>query len=177
MMLGNFFEKAITTTISLGMMIFSSYQGNTPSFSDIETFFYGNEITIQTNLQNAFNDDFRHILQSGQEVVINYTLTLENDYTSEIIYFTHKTNYDPLLDIWSLECEEKKVKTIKFDTWSEFVNANSEFLYKGDFYLTSPVEVELKAWLPTITLGQNNKSFDLMIFWNFHKPVSRTIIR
>ncbi len=176
-MFGGLFEKAITATISLGMMLFSSYQGNTPSFTQSQAFLRGNQITVQATLENAFNEDFRQILQSGQEVPINFTLTLRSQISTEIICFQHKASYDPLMEIWTLTCEENDNRTFNIDSWNEFKNANSNFRYHGAHDLESPIEVELIASLPTMNMGQNNRSFDLMIFWNFHKPTCTELIR
>jgi hypothetical protein len=174
-MFGGIFDKAITATISLGMMLFSSYQGDTPSFSQSRAFRQGNEITVQATLKNAFNDDFRQILQSGQRVDIIFTLSLSDQHRSEIINFSHIAHYDPLLELWTLTCEERD-KTFKIESWGEFKNAASDFYYQGIHYLSSPLEIVLYASLPTIVMGRNQKSFDLMIFWNYRTPECRKSI-
>ena len=70
-MLSGFLEKAITATISLGMMVFSSYQGNTPSFIEHGATHRGNRITVQATLDNAFNDeDIIYILENFNGIVI-----------------------------------------------------------------------------------------------------------
>jgi hypothetical protein len=176
-MLGGIFEQAVTATISLGMMLFSSYQGNTPSFDDLRTFQRGNELSIQARLENAFNEDFRQILQSGQEVAIEFTLTLSSGFHTEILSFVHTAGYDPLMETWTLVCEEQNNRSFKIESWQEFKNANSNFSYKGIHYLSAPIEVNLIAALPKMNMGQNNKTFDLMIFWNFHKPDCHGVIR
>lgn len=169
-MFGGLFEKAVTATISLGMMLFSSYQGNTPCFEDLNAHQRGNQITVQSRLEQAFNEDFRQILQSGQEVPITFTLCLNSKERTEILTFEHRVSYDPLLETWNLTCEEQDNKSYKIESWQEFKNANSEFNYKGYHYMDLPIRVELIASLPTMVMGQNNRSFDLMIFWNYHKP-------
>jgi len=176
-MFGGIFEKAITTTISLGMMLFSSYQGDTPSFAQPRAFSRSKHITVQATLENAFNEDFRQILQSGQSVAIDYTLTLRCRLTTEIISFQHIAVYDPLMGTWELTCEEQNNRTFTIDSWNEFSNANSDFHYQTPHDMETPIEVNLVASLPKITMGQNNKSFDLMIFWNFHKPDCNVIIQ
>ena len=169
-MFSGFLEKAVTATISLGMMMFSSYQGNTPSFIEFGSTHRGNRITVQATLNNAFNDDFRQILQSGQEICINFHLELRSEMTTEILEFEHIVLFDPLMETWTLTCEEKD-KEYTIESWPEFVNAASEFNYAAEHYLESPLEITLEASLPVIHLGQNNKEFNLMIFWNFRKPV------
>ena len=176
-MFGGFFEKAITATISLGMMAFSSYQGNTPLFAQSRAFSRGNHLTVQATLDNAFNEDFRQIMQSGQSIPIDFTLTLRGDNRTEIFSFQHIALYDPLLGNWTLTCEEQNNRTYVIDSWYEFKNANSDFLYQSAHELDLPIEVDLEASLPIITMGQNNKCFDLMIFWNFHKPTCNKIIQ
>ncbi|MDP8221307.1 MAG: hypothetical protein P9X26_08170 [Candidatus Stygibacter frigidus] len=176
-MFGGFFEKAVTATISLGMMVFSSYQGNTPSFTQSRVYSHGNQITVQATLDNAFNDDFRQIMQSGQSVPIDFTLTLRGENSTEIISFQHIAKYDPLLENWTLTCEEQNNRTYVIDSWSEFKNANSDFNYESTHELEFPIDVNLIASLPIVTMGQNDRSFDLMIFWNFHKPnCNRTLL-
>ncbi|MDP8211241.1 MAG: hypothetical protein RAO94_06930 [Candidatus Stygibacter australis] len=175
-MLGGIFEKAITATISLGMMLFSSYQGNTPSFAQSRAFSRGNQITVQATLESAFNEDFRQIMQSGQRIPIDFTLTLRSEVSTEIISFQHIAIFDPLLGNWTLICEEQNNRTYVIDSWSEFKNANSDFHYQSPHELELPIEVNLVASLPIVTMGQNNESFDLMIFWNFHKPNCNEII-
>ncbi|MCF7913253.1 MAG: hypothetical protein K9M99_12050 [Candidatus Cloacimonetes bacterium] len=175
-MFGGIFEKAITATISLGMMLFSSYQGNTPSFAQSRAFSRSNQITVQATLENAFNEDFRQILQSGHSVAIDFTLTLRSQQSTEIISFQHIAIYDPLLCTWELTCEEKNNRTFTIDSWNEFANANSDFHFQKTHDMETPIEVNLVASLPTVTMGQNNKSFDLMIFWNYHKPYCNVII-
>lgn len=169
-MLGGIFDKAILATISLGMMLFSSYQGNTPSFENVGADTQGSRLTVQSHLSSAFNEDFKQIMQSGQEIAIQFTLTLEDNYSTEILSFEHRSTYDPLSGIWTLICEESSSAPMYIETWSEFKNANSLFNYKGIHDLALPVKVDLIASLPKIILGNNGKSFDLMIFWNYHKP-------
>jgi len=176
-MFGGIFEKAITATISLGMMLFSSYQGNTPSFAQARAFSRGNQITVQATLDNAFNEDFRQIMQSGQSVPIDFTLTLRGDNSTEIISFQHIAIYDPLLENWTLTCEEQNNRTYVIDSWNEFKNANSDFHYQSAHELELPIEVNLVASLPIVIMGQNNRAFDLMIFWNFHKPYCNKVIQ
>ena len=175
-MFSSFLENAVTATISLGMMIFSSYQGNTPSFVECGATHRGNRITIQATLENAFNDDFRQILQSGEEIVIAFHLELRSEMITEILDFKHRVIFDPLMETWSLTCEEKN-RTYTIESWSEFTNATSDFNYSGDHYLETPIEVFLEASLPKINLGQNNREFNLLLLWNYHKPAYHHIIR
>lgn len=168
-MLGQLFNKAVTATISLGMMLFSSYQGNTPYFHNYDATKRGNYIRVQSSLENAFNEDFRQILQSGQRISITFELEIKNETLTEIQYFEHIIEFDPLLETWTLNCEEQD-KVFSIDYWEEFVATASSFNYAGNNYLDSPITVTLKASLPKIHLGSENKEFDLMIFWNFHNP-------
>ncbi|MCF7918620.1 MAG: hypothetical protein K9N06_01750 [Candidatus Cloacimonetes bacterium] len=175
-MLSGFFEKAVTATISLGMMVFSSYQGNTPLFIDSGATHRGNRITVQATLDNAFNDDFRQILQAGQEVAICFHLELRSATTTEIIDFDHIAKFDPLLETWTLTCEERD-REYTIESWNEFTRAASDFNYVGNHYLEPPIEVHLEASLPKINLGQNNREFNLMLFWNYHKPSCQANLR
>lgn len=168
-MFGQLLDKAVTATISLGMMLFSSYQGNTPSFHNYNASKRGNYIRVQSTLENAFNDDFRRILQSGQEISINFELEIKSETTTEILYFEHIVEFDPLLENWTLNCEEQG-KVYSIDYWEEFVAAAASFNYAGNNFQEAPLTVTLEASLPKINLGQDNKQFDLMIFWNFHNP-------
>lgn len=151
------------------MMLFSSYQGNTPIFRDHGAIKRGNYITVQATLDNAFNDDFKSILQSGQDISILFEVELSNSSTTEILYFEHIVTFDPLLENWSLNCEEQNRK-YSTDDWNEFIATASYFNYAGNNYMDLPMTVKMEASLPKIHLGQDNKEFDLMIFWNYHNP-------
>ena len=95
-MLG-FAGKLLSGIMSMTMMLFSSYEGNNASFSDIYIGHDNEIIRIQTSLISAFENDFEQIFRSGSPIVINYQLNVAKD--GEFIESSLMSGSDPVLFI------------------------------------------------------------------------------
>ncbi len=167
--------KVVSGIIALSIMLFSSYEGNQPYFSQLAVFFVGNRIFVKTELIDAFNNDFEDIFRSGKQIDVSFKITLKND--SETISeeeFKHTVTYNPLSDIFTLLLEESG-ETIMIDSYRQLLKKISKIEYDLKINSSKNIIVEIESYLSKTKFSSFGKKYDLMILWKLKKPKAKVI--
>lgn len=165
--------KVVSGVISLSMMLFSSYEGNQPYFSQMAVSLVENRIFIKTELVNAFDNDFEDIFRSGKQIDIFFNITLKTD--SNIISeddFKHTVIYDPLSDSFTLIIEELD-EIIIIDSYRQLLKNIAKIEYTCNIDSAENVIIEIESYLSKIKFDSFGKKYDLMILWNLKKPKAK----
>jgi hypothetical protein len=163
--------KVVSGFLNVTMMLFSSYQGNNPSFSEIFLHNDLNNINIRTELVSAFDNDFQTIFKSGKPIIIYFSLTTQKDKEpAENHTFAHVVVFHPLKAYYQINLGPDNNQVIT-ESYEELLTLIShlEFIYSysgepGVYHFT------LTASLDKIRLDTMDRDFDMMMLWNFKQP-------
>ena len=176
-MLENIFSKVILGMISFSMLLLSSYKGNDATFSEINLNRLNSGIFIETELIDAFENDFEQIFKSGKKIDIIFDVKIivpHQDIYHRI--FLHSVTFHPMRQYYSVYLEEKK-QELKIDDFSELKNIVSKFGFPYFGKLNSEMEIDISAFLPELKMDSSKKKFDLMLLWNFKIPKIKTKVK
>lgn len=164
-------DKVISGLISLSVMLFSSYEGNTARFADLETTFLQNRIIFKTALIDAFENDFEELFRSGQTIRVIFTVEIrENGELTSISDYEHSVLFDPLQQIYIVSLEDKKESLI-IEDYLDLKNRISEFEYSQHYPPSGTFQIQISANLPPLILETSgNREFDTMMLWRFKTP-------
>ena len=84
-MIGSLLYKTYLNIVSLSVLLFSNYVGNSVSFSPLSMQNVGDNIVCSAHLLNAFENDFEEIFKSGKEIRVWVVFKALNN--SKIIHF------------------------------------------------------------------------------------------
>ncbi|OQX70824.1 MAG: hypothetical protein B6D62_03440, partial [Candidatus Cloacimonas sp. 4484_275] len=165
-MFENLLSKVVSGIVSFSMLLLSSYRGNDADFSEITAKKLSSGILIQTNLQNAFENDFEQVFKCGQEINVFFELKIRSKNDKEFSQiFRHSVKFFPMRQYYSVFLEEAK-KHWETDNFEEMKKIISRFEFEFYQNLSSETEIEISAFLPKISLDSSEKKFDLMMLWN-----------
>jgi len=171
-------DKVITGVISLSMMLLSSYEGNNAHFTEMNTIFMDNSTIFQTELTQAFENDFDDIIKSGSEINIFFTLALKNG--NNIFHenqFKHSVNFHPMEQVYYVTFEEKD-ELLLYTSYEKVIEDLSKFEYIYKDKIPDQFRLSLTAHLEKITLSNSSKEYDLMMLWNFKRPkIKKKIVK
>ncbi len=163
--------KILTGLLSFSTMLFSTFQGNTASFSTVSISSNMEAIVINTHLVNAFDNEFEHIFNSGKEIVICLELLVRRDRNRVERFVVYNTaSYDPVTKYYLIEqgSPEKRLITANYQ---EMLRMLSEVELLFDYELRAGTyQFELKAHLEPVVLETFEKEFDMMVLWNYKIP-------
>ncbi len=165
--------KVVSGVISLSMMLFSSYEGNQPYFSQMAVSMAGNRIFIKTELVDAFDNDFEDIFRSGKQIDVSFNITLKND--SDVISeddFKHTVIYDPLTDLFTLIIEELD-ETLIIDSYRQLLKKIAKIEYTHNIDSSENVIIKIESYLSKIKFDSFGKKYDLMILWKLKRPKAK----
>lgn len=175
-MFGALSQKIITGFVSLSMVLFSSYEGNEPRFSEMNVSLIENNIFLQTRLENAFENDFERIFQLGKAIDIRFKIEVASE--EDLLFsetFFHTVNYDPLEGAYFLELQERK-ETIVTSSWQKLIKEISKIEFLHRLEKKKALKISIEASLPTIQFN-DEKVHDLMILWKFKTPKQLIILQ
>jgi len=170
-MIGSLLYKTYLNIVSLSVLLFSNYVGNSVSFSPLSMQNVGDNIVCSAHLLNAFENDFEEIFKSGKEIRVWFEFKALNN--SKIIHFEkfyHAFKWDVKSRVYYVELQEQSFTTTA-KTTEELVYLLS--VVEFPFYRAKHrgnISIELTAYLPKIYMDEINKEFDLMLLWNLKKP-------
>ncbi len=165
---GNYILKGV---ITFGLLILSSYEGNDARFSSLQVTPLDGAISIELNLDSAFDNDFEEIFKTGKSIDIWFhTSVSSKGVVLEEEDFSHKVTYNPLLDSYllikgsaneSIVCEDYQclVEELSLVKW-HFRRLRSVSDYDLDIY----------AYLEKIYFEDMDKEFNLMLLWKNKSP-------
>ncbi len=170
-------KELIGSIISISMLMFGSYQGNTPVFSEL-IFAPGNtEMVISTKLEKAFENDFETVFKSGRKISVYFDVQIAN--ANEETFndqFRHCVKFNPIEQSYALDLEEQ-AKSIVLSNYQEVLDEMCKIAYPlTDAVPTGNLNVTLEAHLKSINLESLGKKFDLMTLWRFHVPKTEVSI-
>jgi len=164
-------SKLFTGLVSMTMLLFSSYEGNNPSFSDVFVDYDQRNIRIKTTLVDAFENDFEQIFRSGSPVIITYTLNVwQGKSLISTETYSNTVVYDPMNRFFQADVKSSNIY-VDLLSYEELKQAVSEVdIVYEHFGISGKYLFELSAYMNIIELASLDREFDLMLLWNFKKP-------
>ena len=166
-------DKILTGIVSFGMMVLTTTEGNNANFAEITSTFYGNRIVFQTELEEAFVNDFEEIFRCGKEIKIFFNIKIkagkETIHTNE---FRHIVTFDPLDQNFNVNLEENELETTT-NSYEELIETISQIEYEFEFTNElnyEQLDVTISSFLESIYLDALGKDYDMMMLWKFKKP-------
>ncbi len=170
-MFGILADKLVLGFVSLGMLLFSSFEGNNASFSKPYLIIEQNHYEFSTYLENAFVNDFNDIIHSGETIYIDFELSLiEDTINKKKIKFYHSVKYNAMEKSYELYLDETK-ESLVFYQYESLINQLSRVEYNFDEYDLNLKKISLSASIRNLELPSLKKNYDMMMLWNFKKPV------
>jgi len=169
-------SKVISGVVSLGMLLFSSYEGNIAEFGELNISYGKNRVIFKTELRNAFENDFEEVFKSGHTFEINFEIKLKSG--SRILHegtFIHSVKYDPMEQYYHvyLQDSERNILIADFNRLKEVIS-EIEYEYNGD--IPTRMKIYFTAYLNKMRLSNDYKEYDMMMLWKFKKPKIKTTI-
>jgi len=175
-MFGNIANRFVSTIASAAALVFSSYQGNEAAFSDIMLQRNNELLTVQCELQSAFDHDFEEFFRSGETINVWFMLQMRS-HGGVILeeFYYHSVKYDPLTMYFELYLHDQQFN-ITTQSYNELVETISHFDHTVSTLdmntgMNDLVEVSITAYLTKIQMPTMSKPFDMMLLWNFKRPV------
>jgi hypothetical protein len=164
-------NKLLVGVISFGMLLFSSFEGNNASFSKPNLIIEQNHYEVSTNLQNAFINDFYDIIHSGETIYIDFELNLIQDFGHEKKNkFYHSVKYNAMEKSYELYLDEKSESYI-FYQYESLITHLSKIELAFENYDLDLKKIHLTASIRNLELPSLKKKYDMMMLWNFKKPI------
>ena len=174
------FRKLISGIVTFATMIFSSFQGNDVSFSNLIVSYKSEKLFMETGLIDAFENDFENIFKSGKEIKIWFDLEVKKS-KKQILntQFYHSVKYDPLTTVFEIYFSETR-QSIFLDSYDRVKMHLSKIKYStriGDVKKNENINISIMARLQKIRLPQIEKKIDLMMLWHNKKPSKKQIYK
>ena len=173
-MFGNLGNRIVSSIASLTALVFSSYHGNEAHFSDLDLHLREERLTIECRLQEAFDHDFEEFFRSGKPINVWFVMQVRSG--NELVreeFFYHRVEYDPLTMYYEVYIHEDQ-NNIVATSYAELLRTVEDFEYSINLLeldTANSLEVTLTAYLADIKLDTMAQPFDLMLLWNFKRPV------
>ena len=164
-------SKLVTGFINLTMLMFSSYQGNNVSFSDVFVYSDHQAIILRTELISAFDNDFEAIFRSGKPIIIYFDLQVrEEKVSTETHSFAHIVLYHPLRSHYQISVGASENQII-VESYKEMIDLITSVTFHYNHFGKSDLyHFTLTSYLGKIRLDTMDREFDLMMLWNFKQP-------
>lgn len=163
-------SKVFSTVVALSMLLFSSFKGNDPAFSQYQLHKTDSYLYVKARLSTAFENDFPSIFASGVPINIHYDLELRgsNGYLGKRRVI-NRISYDLATGIY--EIRKEGLPSIYSKSMQEVLR-EAAYLevaipYSRDW---GELKVKLVASLPKVYFKELGKEMDLMVLWKYKKP-------
>lgn len=167
------FDKIFSGIVSFTILLFSSYTGNDPFFTDFLLSRNDSAIVVSTAIANAFENDFENFFKSGKTIAVYYELCIyKNGFCQKRQKFKHTVVYDALTKEYTLLLEEQNL-SVSTTEYKQMIDWYSSISVSFDEELLNNCQIEIKAELRTLTLHSAKKTFDMMTLWKFKTPSKR----
>lgn len=163
-------SKVFSTVVALSMLLFSSFKGNDPAFSQFQLSKSDSYLYVKAQLSTAFENDFPSIFASGIPIAIHYDLELRgaNGYTGKRKVI-NRISYDLATGIY--EIRKEGLPSIYTKSMAEVLREaaylDAALPYSRDW---GELKVKLVASLPKVYFRELGKEMDLMVLWKYQKP-------
>ncbi|MCD4828052.1 MAG: hypothetical protein K8R90_01305 [Candidatus Cloacimonetes bacterium] len=175
-MFGNLTNRFVSTVASLTALVFSSYTGNDAAFSNLALQRQGDMLTVQCRLVSAFDHDFEEFFRSGKPVNVWFMLQVHSG--REVVleeFFYHRVEFDPMSSYFEIYLHDQQY-TVSARSYAELIEVVSLFdhtISLLDIDHEQSLIVSVTGYLAEIRLDTMSEPFDLMLLWNFKRPVVR----
>jgi hypothetical protein len=180
-MLESMLGKVVSGVVSFASLAFSSFKGNEATISTPVIAQSSSQIVIDSNLHQAFDNDFEEFFRSGKEIRVWFVLTVESGQNRLFErYFVHKVNFDPMSRQFHVYLQEQDY-SLNTRNYSEMLSTVSHFEYpwtwRDNAHPGQTVNVKVSSHLETIKLDAYKKDFDLNMLWKYQRPHCAKTIR
>lgn len=163
-------NKVVVGMLTLGMFLFSSFEGNDASFSKPSLSYNNQSYILQTKLENAFENSFEEVLKSGEEIFIDFEIKLEeNFFLHNTTSFYHSLKYNTMERTYSVNISELN-QDYEVGSYEELLDVLSVIEFVIEKQQLNPRYLTLTASIRNIKLPTIDEKYDLMMLWNFQKP-------
>lgn len=166
--------KFLAGVVSISMLLFSSFKGNTPSFGNTTYNNTGTYLHLKTSLVSAFDNDFPSIFSSGATIPVHYYLTIKSGNTTVVNRkYTQNVTYDPGKGIYEITRNgiANKIRTQSpSQVAAELSALECSVPIKTEW---GNVTLRWEAVLPKVHFDQLDKTVDLMVLWKYKKPEAK----
>ena len=169
--------KVFATVVSLSMFLFSSYTGNDPAFSALNSKVGESYLQLNTSLISAFDNDFPDVFKSGAKIPVDFTVKIKSGRrTLSERKFQNSVQFDPTKGLFTVYSAGMN-RSIQTASYQQMIAGVSDFEcsipYRSNW---GQVHISVEATLPTIRFAQINKPVDLMVLWRYQHPKVNTSI-
>ncbi len=174
-MLQGFLGKVMAGLLSVSSLMFSSYQGNDPAFRPLQSRAGENYLIIVARLEHAFDNDFSDVFKCGKPVNVMFRVDLRHGGSVVVTRtYRHTVTYDPMNAAWELSRSENGRRDIytRYSQLLEEVSLLECSLPRNSAWRS--IEARAEAWLQPVELTQPQRTVDLMMFWKYKRPSTRT---
>lgn len=169
--------KVMAGLVSLSMFLFSSYTGNDPALSSLKFLVGRSYLQVSTRLESAFDNDFPELFRSGTSIPIHFKLELKSK--NRVVWnrqYTNRVLYDPATGIWTVSMGASG-RSVKFTSYKEMLEAIAVLDCSVPFESGwGEVNARVEAWLPTVRFESIDRNVNLMVLWNYKRPVVKASI-
>lgn len=169
--------KMMAGLVSLSMFLFSSYTGNDPALSALRFLVGRSYLQVSTHLVGAFDNDFPELFRSGTSIPIHFKLELKSN--NRVVWnrqYTNRVQYDPATGVWNVSMGASG-RSVKFTSYREMLDAIAVLDCSVPFESSwKEVNARVEAWMPTVRLESIERDINLMVLWNYKRPVVKASI-
>jgi len=166
--------KVMAGLVSLSMFLFSTYTGNDPQLSSLKATMGRSYLQLNTHLVSAFDNDFPEVFKSGTTIPVHFKLEIKskrrNLWSKQ---YTNSTRYDSATGFWSVS-QSASGRTVKLSSYQQMITAmahlDCSIPYESSW---GEVNVKVEAWLPTVNFDKIDRKVNLMVLWNYQRPVAK----
>lgn len=173
-MLETLSAKVMAGLVSLSMFLFSTYTGNDPQLSSIRATMGRSYLQLNTRLEHAFDNDFPELFKSGTTIPVHFRLEIKSK--KQVHWskqYTNSSRYDSSTGFWSVS-QSAESRSVKFSSYQQMIAAVAELdcsiPYESNW---GDVNVKVEAWLPTVSFDKMDRKVNLMVLWNYQRPVAK----
>ncbi|TSA27408.1 hypothetical protein D4R71_02210 [bacterium] len=172
-------SRQITTLVIAASSLFSSHV--TPIFDNCSYHLQDNVLVFSGRIINCYTKDLDQIMQSGQEIVLEFTYRIHEQNHEMPLHMnseTHSIKYDVVDRFFTIDKTESRENFIFLD----FSEAKQNFVLLEvldiqhiDFFEEGrKYYFEVTAYLHSVYLEEMEKNIELMKYWNNKSPTYRS---
>ncbi|MCK9329276.1 MAG: hypothetical protein PHY08_00625 [Candidatus Cloacimonetes bacterium] len=171
-MVGSFFDKVYHGLLGLSLLFMTSYTGNDARIGKFSYYVSEQNIIVNCQIENAFENDFEEIFLSGIDIPICF----ETKLTSKKLKiakeeFEYHIRWISKNEHWEVTLENQDY-TFYTNDYDFLIEEISKIKIKFDVDLSEfqELDFELKASLPKLYIPSIKKEVDLMLLWKLKSP-------
>ncbi|MDP8231852.1 MAG: hypothetical protein P9L91_04190 [Candidatus Zophobacter franzmannii] len=163
-------DKVVKGVMSLSFLIFSAYEGNNAVFREPFVEIQNGFVSCQTELVNAFDNDFDDIFKSGEEIVLDYTAEVSCDGGRKQSYIrTHKAKYFPMQKHYMFTTNSDG-NAQYFDTLDGLIAVFSKYDRLIPLPEGKKCTIKIISSLNKLYFSSQQREFDLNLLWKNKLP-------